>query len=72
MTFVHMIVNETSKLYLQNEKRYNYTTPKSFLEQISLYAKLLREKTFEIANMITRLRNGLEKLDSCAEQVIYY
>ncbi|XP_015187538.1 PREDICTED: dynein beta chain, ciliary-like [Polistes dominula] len=69
MSFVHTIVNETSKLYLQNEKRYNYTTPKSFLEQISLYSKLLREKTFEVQNMITRLQNGLEKLDSCAEEV---
>ncbi|XP_047352693.1 dynein beta chain, ciliary-like [Vespa velutina] len=69
MTFVHMIVNDTSKLYLQNEKRYNYTTPKSFLEQISLYSKLLREKTFEIGSMTTRLQNGLQKLDSCADQV---
>lgn len=66
-----MIVNETSKLYLQNEKRYNYTTPKSFLEQISLYSKLLREKTFEIGSMTRRLQNGLQKLDSCADQVIY-
>lgn len=34
MSFVHTSVNEESQLYLANERRYNYTTPKSFLEQV--------------------------------------
>jgi len=34
---VHKKVNEVSQTYLTNERRYNYTTPKSFLEQIKLY-----------------------------------
>jgi dynein heavy chain, axonemal len=34
---VHKTVNELSQVYLLNERRYNYTTPKSFLEQIKLY-----------------------------------
>jgi len=34
---VHKKVNEISQTYLTNERRYNYTTPKSFLEQIKLY-----------------------------------
>ena len=70
MSFVHTIVNEISKTYLQNEKRYNYTTPKLFLEQISLYSKLLNEKTINLQNMILRLENGLTKLASCSEQVM--
>ena len=45
MAYVHMSVNEISASYLANERRYNYTTPKSFLEQIALYSKLLTEKT---------------------------
>lgn len=69
MSYVHTSVNEVSKIYLQNERRYNYTTPKSFLEQIALYAKLLREKTVNLKAMIERLENGLEKLNSCAGQV---
>ena len=36
MAYVHTIVNEMSDLYLINERRYNYTTPKSFLEQVRL------------------------------------
>ena len=40
MSYVHTSVNQTSLLYLQNDRRYNYTTPKSFLEQV---CKLCRE-----------------------------
>ena len=35
MAFVHTCVNEMSTIYLTNERRYNYTTPKSFLELVS-------------------------------------
>lgn len=58
-----------SQVYLRNDKRYNYTTPKSFLEQIDLYSKLLIDRTFQIEERIVRLQNGLLKLESCAEQV---
>lgn len=34
MAYVHLDVNEMSKQYLLNERRYNYTTPKSFLELV--------------------------------------
>lgn len=37
MAFVHGSVNEMSKIYLANERRYNYTTPKSFLELVRLH-----------------------------------
>ncbi|XP_049940954.1 dynein beta chain, ciliary-like [Schistocerca serialis cubense] len=69
MAYVHTVVNEMSQVYLNNEKRYNYTTPKTFLEQINLYSKLLNEKTDELQSRIIRLTNGLEKLASTAQQV---
>ncbi|ERL83802.1 hypothetical protein D910_01050 [Dendroctonus ponderosae] len=69
MSFAHGVVNTFSEIYLLNEKRYNYTTPKSFLEQIDLYRKLLTEKTADIHNNITRLQNGLTKLASTSEEV---
>lgn len=77
MSHVHQSVNEMSEVYYQNEKRFNYTTPKTFLEQIALYSKLLNEKTKNLKMMIIRLENGLEKLASCAGdvavlKVIYY
>ncbi|XP_053593671.1 dynein beta chain, ciliary [Microplitis demolitor] len=69
MSFVHTSVNEMSKNYLLNEKRYNYTTPKSFLEQISLYSKLLVDKINNLKSRIVKLENGIIKLESCAGQV---
>ncbi|XP_063367395.1 dynein beta chain, ciliary-like [Cydia amplana] len=69
MSHVHQSVNLMSAIYFQNERRYNYTTPKTFLEQIALYSKLLNEKTKNLHMMITRLENGLEKLASCAADV---
>jgi dynein heavy chain len=69
MAYVHTSVNEISQVYLTNEKQYNYTTPKSFLEQVILYQNLLRRKNSELQGKIQRLENGLEKLRSTAGQV---
>jgi dynein heavy chain len=69
MAQVHKSVNEMSVSYLQNERRYNYTTPKSFLEQIKLYQNLLNTKHQELQAKMSRLENGLEKLKSTAQQV---
>ncbi|KAK4884537.1 hypothetical protein RN001_000808 [Aquatica leii] len=69
MSYVHSVVNKMSAIYLQNEKRYNYTTPKTFLEQIALYSKLLGEKMHSLTHGIERLEIGLTKLASTAEEV---
>lgn len=36
--------SESSAAYLESCRRYNYTTPKSYLELISLYKDLLARK----------------------------
>lgn len=69
MSYVHTTVNEMSKMYLATERRYNYTTPKTFLEQIKLYQNLLAKKRMELVAKIERLENGLMKLQSTASQV---
>lgn len=69
MAFVLGSVNEVSKNYLSNEKRHNYTTPKSYLELIALYTRLLREKTDDHCKRIQRLENGLIRLAQCSHQV---
>lgn len=69
MSYVHTTVNEMSKLYLATERRCNYTTPKTFLEQIKLYQNLLAKKRMELVAKIERLENGLTKLQSTASQV---
>uniref|UniRef100_A0A2I2YF97 Dynein axonemal heavy chain 17 n=1 Tax=Gorilla gorilla gorilla TaxID=9595 RepID=A0A2I2YF97_GORGO len=69
MSYVHTTVNEMSRVYLATERRYNYTTPKTFLEQIKLYQNLLAKKRTELVAKIERLENGLMKLQSTASQV---
>ena len=69
MAHAHTTVNLASRSYLASERRYNYTTPKSFLEQISLYIKLLKNKSKELKARVERLENGLSKLKSTAVQV---
>ena len=70
MSYVHMSVKEMSKTYLAMERRYNYTTPKTFLEQIKLYQNLLSKKRSELTAKIERLEKGLTKLQSTASQVL--
>ncbi|BFF92572.1 dynein beta chain ciliary [Drosophila madeirensis] len=69
MAYVHKTVNDISQIYLANAKRYNYTTPKSFLELIALYSKLLHEKVKANLDRRIRLENGLIKLASCTKEV---
>ncbi|KAG9349499.1 hypothetical protein JZ751_027944, partial [Albula glossodonta] len=69
ISYAHTSVNEVSAKYQQNEKHYNYTTPKSFLEFIKLYGNLLSKKRRELTQKMERLENGLQKLQSTAYQV---
>uniref|UniRef100_A0A8C5QH48 AAA+ ATPase domain-containing protein n=1 Tax=Leptobrachium leishanense TaxID=445787 RepID=A0A8C5QH48_9ANUR len=69
ITYAHTSVNEVSVKYQQNEKHYNYTTPKSFLELIKLYWNLLGKKRNELVQKMERLDNGLQKLQTTAFQV---
>ncbi|XP_028842651.1 dynein heavy chain 9, axonemal-like isoform X2 [Denticeps clupeoides] len=69
MAHVHVSVNQASKNFLADERRYNYTTPKSFLEQIKLYQNLLAMKRKMLTSKMERLDNGLQKLKSTSAQV---
>jgi dynein heavy chain len=44
MAECHTSIDEANKLFLKLERRNNYTTPKSFLELIDFYKKVLGEK----------------------------
>ncbi|KAJ3051836.1 hypothetical protein HK097_007152 [Rhizophlyctis rosea] len=69
MAFAHQSVNGVSRKFLMNEKRHNYTTPKSFLALIALYKEMLEKKSKELTKSMDRLENGLTKLQSTAAQV---
>lgn len=69
MADVHISVTEMSKKYYETQRRYNYVTPKSFLELISFYEILLQAKKAEIQKQITRLDDGLSTLRKTAADV---
>ncbi|XP_037532275.1 dynein heavy chain 11, axonemal [Nematolebias whitei] len=69
MAHVHTSVNQASEKYLRNEKRYNYTTPRSFLQQITLHRNLLAKSRAQLQQKMNHLENGLQKLQSTAAQV---
>ena len=70
MAYCHEIVNETSFLFLAQEKRCVYTTPKSFLELISLYKQMLGVKRTFLVDKTERLVTGILKIKEASEQVL--
>jgi dynein heavy chain len=48
--------------FMNNERRFAYTTPKSFLELIMLYTSMVGKKVDALEDQKDRLTNGLEKL----------
>jgi len=69
MAQVHLSISEANEEFLRAERRYNYTTPTSFLELISFYKQLLAQKRGKITDQIDRLEIGLQTMKSTTEQV---
>ncbi|XP_077065347.1 dynein axonemal heavy chain 11 [Siphateles boraxobius] len=69
MAHAHVSVKQVSERYCCNERRHNYSTPKSFLEQLRLYESLLGKRERELHLRHSRLQSGLQKLKTTASQV---
>jgi len=55
--------------FMANERRFAYTTPKSFLELIKLYTTMVGKKVDALEDQKERLTNGLDKLKSTTTEV---
>ena len=64
-----MAVTAASDDFKEKLRRYNYVTPKSFLELIAFYRFLLGQKRDASGKLISRLDEGLAKLKQTAEDV---
>ena len=64
MAHAHGTVKKVSDQYAAVERRYNYVTPKSYLELISLYESMLGKQRKLILDNIERLESGLVKLQA--------
>ena len=69
MAETHIAIGEANKDFLEIERRYNYTTPTSFLELIKFYEMLLEQKQGKITDQINRLEIGLQIMVSTVEKV---
>lgn len=67
--FMHASVVKASDRFLQQLNRHNYVTPTSYLELLSSYTELVDKKKNELILGILRLRSGLDKLLTTAEEV---
>lgn len=63
------LVNRESSRFFQMERRYNYTTPKTFLELIKLYTNVLGKKRQATQEAIDRLDTGITKLEKTQGEV---
>ena len=66
---VHLSVGQFSKQFQQKLRRSNHVTPKNYLDFISSYTRLLREKDKYICDQCSRLSGGLTKLNDASEQI---
>jgi len=66
---IHKSVESISVRFLQELRRHNYVTPKSYLELLALYIAILKEKKTDFRKQVDRLKGGLNKLVEANKQV---
>lgn len=69
MANTHLSIDDANKEFKERERRFNYTTPTSFLELISFYKSLLNTKRDAIQDQINRLERGLGIMSDTNERV---
>ncbi|RLN73947.1 hypothetical protein BBJ28_00018063, partial [Nothophytophthora sp. Chile5] len=62
-SIVHTTSNDLGDAFLAQLQRYVYTTPKSYLDLIGLYLKMLQEKRGVLQTVQTRMEVGVKKLE---------
>ena len=62
MVMVHQSVEHYSEQFAAKLRRFNYTTPKNYLDYINTYLNLLGKKDLENKNQQDRLNIGIEKI----------
>ena len=58
-----VVVNKMCKKFGDEQGRYVYTTPKSYLEMLATFQQMLHNKRAETDKKIFRLESGVEQLE---------
>ncbi|KAF5830619.1 hypothetical protein DUNSADRAFT_14266 [Dunaliella salina] len=69
MITVHQSVRTFSARFQEELRRYNYVTPKNYLDFINNYKRALASNRKEVDDMTQRLSGGLQKLEQAALEV---
>lgn len=59
---MHKSVEKISIQYKNELRRINYVTPTSYLELLTMFKQVMKEKYQELLNSIDRLKKGLDRL----------
>ncbi|OQR87505.1 dynein heavy chain 6, axonemal [Thraustotheca clavata] len=62
-SIVHTTSNDIASAFQRQLQRHVYTTPKSYLDLIHLYLKMLKEKQEQLLSVKTRMEIGVKKLE---------
>jgi len=66
---IHQSVEKTSERFYEQLRRRNYVTPTSYLELLSCYQSVLKERTAYFGGQKTRLERGLNVLAEAAVEI---
>jgi dynein heavy chain, axonemal len=66
---IHQSVEKSSVRYLEELRRHNYVTPTSYLELLSTYQSILKERLDYFGGQKTRLEKGLNVLAEAAVEI---
>jgi len=69
MAEVHLSIDAANDKFLKQQRRYNYTTPKSFLELLVFYVAMLQKKQSGVTYNCERLERGLDIMEKVQEKV---
>lgn len=69
MATTHLSIADANVQFKELERRFNYTTPTSYLELINFYKSLLAKKQGAIKDQIERLEMGLGIMKQTTEKV---
>ena len=59
---MHQTVVQESQRFKEEQGRFNYVTPTSYLELLSIFSKIFKKKKEELIQAKRRTKNGLDKV----------
>ncbi len=68
-SFLHKSLKVANDNYFKSERRYNYTTPKSYLELLDFFKLIVKLKDDECEKQLVRLEKGLSIVKQTSEYV---